>query len=548
MLHSRVLQVLLLCALFLPWPVAGASLGPASTLADSEESAAGAHPDELDLALLEQRLREHVIVLTSPFFEGRTPGTVGMERARDYAQMFLAASGAQPAFDGKWRQDFDYPGPVDLVSQHLAAGEIELNGRVEFNALGLGSSGQAAGELVFCGYGIQNGPEGYASFPGDERLDGRIALIVRFEPRNEAGRSRWTESGNWSPRAGLADKVRAAAERGAAAVLVANPPGSFDPRSRRIMTPEEAGRMAVRVPVMHLTAEGATRLVAAAGGDFAALTRAADEKGGIQPLGLEVRLAAELARTRVPAQNLGALLPGSGGLAEEIIVVGAHLDHVGNGRFGSPADGGVLHPGADDNASGSASVLMLAERLARRVAEWPEDQPRRTLLLLLFDAEESGLLGSRHYVAEPIRSIETHAFMINLDMVGRIREERVSVQGERTSAGLGDWLAPHFARSPLELVPSRSISARSDHASFLAAQVPALFFTNAHGHPDYHRPTDTWEKVEFGSMARLVLLVEELALAAAARAEPWVYTDPAEGLEDAENAPRRRQAPARAPR
>ncbi len=473
--------------------------------------------------VLARDLRAHVTVLTSPYFEGRTPGTGGSARAKEYVEFFLARSGLEPAFGGGFRQGFDIPGPTRVARQSLAVGDVQLVGAREFTALGLGASGSASGELVFCGYAIAEGPEGYTGFPEGSDLKGKVALVLRFEPRDERGRSRFTENGRWSGRAALQAKVNACVQRGAVAVLIANPAGAADPRARGLMDPGDGGRGGNSTPVLHLSADGATRLLAALGHNLVELGTQSDERGVVLPLGAIAEVDVELERVRHSAQNLGAVLPGSGALAGQWVVVGAHLDHVGNGQFAAPDEGGILHPGADDNASGSATLLCLALRLAERAQSFDPTAARRSILCLFFDAEESGLLGSRHYVGAPRAPISNHALMINLDMVGRIQEGRVALQGARTAEGLADWLAPHLGATRLNIVHSTSVSARSDHASFLDAKVSALFFTNADGHPDYHRPGDTVDKIEAHAMADLLMLVEGIALAAAQRLENFVH-------------------------
>ncbi|MBI1381191.1 MAG: M28 family peptidase [Planctomycetaceae bacterium] len=506
------------------WPAAWAQAPAAPPEPAIEGPTDGPSADEVAArAILVRSLDAHIAVLTSPFFEGRTPGTDGSRRAKEYAEFFLRQSGLEPAFSGSFRQDFDIAGPTRVARQSLRVGEVELVGAREFTGLGLGRSGAVTGELVFAGYAIQEGPEEYRGFPEELDLTGKVAMVLRFEPRNARGMSRWTENGEWSRRAALLSKVRACVQRGAAAVLVVNPPGAADARARRLMDPGDGGRGGSQVPVLHLTADAGKRLLEALGHDFVALAARADEAGVVEPLGAVAEVDLELERTRVPTQNLGALLPGTGALADQVVVLGAHLDHVGNGSFGSPQDGGTLHPGADDNASGSASLLALVAEISARSAHFDPAVPRRSVLFLLFDAEESGLLGSKHYVGAPVRPIETHSLMINLDMVGRIQGDRVSLQGARSAEGLDVWLEPWLASSGLAIEHSRSVSARSDHASFLDAKVSSLFFTNADGHPDYHRPTDTAEKIATESMADLVALVADVAEAAAFRGEAFVH-------------------------
>src|SRR5690606_25847108 len=303
----------------------------------------------------------------------------------------------------------------------------------EFDVLGLGDSGEAAGEVVFVGYGIAEGPDGYAGWDAGADLRGKVLLAYRFEPMDAAGRSRWAEQG-WSAHASLADKARALARLEPAALIFANPPGADDPRAQELLPAGGGGPKAIDVPVAMIGDTVLARLLESAGHDAGALRARADAGGVVEPLGVTARVTARLETRRVGGANVGGLLRGRGALQDEIVVMGAHLDHLGTGEFGSRADPGALHPGADDNASGSAAVLMLADKLVRAYAALPEGTPARSILFLLFSGEESGLHGSRWYVDHPIRPIERHALMVNFAMIGRIQNGRLSVSGTDPAA------------------------------------------------------------------------------------------------------------------
>ena len=206
-------------------------------------------------------------------------------------------------------------------------------------------------------------------------------------------------------------------------------------------------------------------------------------------------LHAEIDREIVYAENVGGVLRGKGDLADEWLVMGAHIDHIGMGDFGSRWGSGKLHPGADDNASGTAGVLLLADLLAQSYAELPEDADARSIVFICFDAEESGLNGSRYYVNNPIVPLEDHALMGNFDMIGRITNERLLLSGMETGEGLPDMLQPAMDRTELELVIPTSMNGASDHSSFLSKGVPVLFSIIADFHDDYHTPSDEVWKI-----------------------------------------------------
>lgn len=193
------------------------------------------------------------------------------------------------------------------------------------------------------------------------------------------------------------------------------------------------------------------------------------------------------------AENVAGLIRGSGDLASQYIVIGAHLDHLGDGQFGSRGKTGALHPGADDNASGVAGVLLMAQALAGEYAQLEGD--RRSVLFIAFSGEESGLNGATHYVNNPVAPITTHTLMINFDMIGRIQDGRLSVSGVGTGVGLSDIVEPIFDASSLIEQLETGLSGRSDHWSFYEAGVPVLFVTQADQNDDYHTQNDVSWKI-----------------------------------------------------
>ena len=192
--------------------------------------------------------------------------------------------------------------------------------------------------------------------------------------------------------------------------------------------------------------------------------------------------------------NVMATIPGRGSLAGQYVIVGAHLDHLGTGRFGSmAADSGQIHNGADDNASGSAAVIELA-RLTARDRSRRDARPRRTVVFGLWSAEEIGSLGSAWYVRNLPMPKDSVIAYLNFDMVGRLREGRLMALGERSAEEWSELLDSANAEPRLFLRASGDGWGPSDHASFYAGRMPVLhFFTDVH--EDYHRPGDDADKI-----------------------------------------------------
>ncbi len=481
---------------------------------------------------------DHVVTLASPFMEGRVPGSRGMEIAKEYIQHYLELAGLQPGFPAaedaetsapSWRQGFPLSGTLELASQALSVqGGTTFTSKTDFIAMSYGGSGDITGEVVFAGYSIRRGPDDYETFVDDDDLTGKIALILRFEPMDENGKSKWSKRGRWTGRGGFSTKLRALDSRKPAAVIIVNTPGADDPRIKELV-PLRGGRQRLDVPVINMMGEAAAKLVAQIAPDgpsLLELRKMADEKGGLVPLGGEVHLQVDLQRKPLIAENVGGVLPGRGALADEYIVIGAHLDHLGMGNFGSRSGPGKLHPGADDNASGSAAIIMLADRLARAYDELPEIADARSILFVTFSAEESGLNGSRYLANNPIVPTEQIAMMLNFDMIGRIINGRLSVSGAQTGKGMKEWLQPFFDETPLEIVQPANMSGASDHTSFYQKDIPVLFGIIADFHGDYHTPKDVSSKINRVDAVHTIDLFEDILFGLATRPERFEFQKP----------------------
>jgi hypothetical protein len=243
-----------------------------------------------------------------------------------------------------------------------------------------------------------------------------------------------------------------------------------------------------------------------------------------------------LLRKDIVAKNVIAELPGVGALADETIVIGAHYDHVGMGGNGSLAPGTIaIHNGADDNGSGTVTMLELAHRFAQAAAQPGTNgdaAPRRRIVFMAFTAEERGLLGSKHYAREPRFSLENTVAMINLDMVGRLNDdEGLTIYGVESSPSFDGLIDQWNSLHQLPVIKDPSGYGPSDHTSFYEKGVPVMFFFTGL-HPDYHRPTDDFEKINVEGMVRITDMVYQAAQHFATVAERPVYqkTGPGAGI------------------
>ncbi|MCA9023651.1 MAG: M20/M25/M40 family metallo-hydrolase [Planctomycetaceae bacterium] len=268
------------------------------------------------------------------------------------------------------------------------------------------------------------------------------------------------------------------------------------------------------IPVLQVRREAIDPIVSSAiGQTLEQLEQAIDADGkphSVELAGYSTEGETALRINREPVKNVIGVLPGAGPLADETIVVGAHYDHLGLGGEGSLMPGSTdVHNGADDNASGTVALLELARRLAAR----SEPLPRR-VVFIAFTGEERGLLGSAHYVKEPVFANEKTIAMFNMDMVGRLTDDKLTVFGTGTASRWNALLDDEAEERNFKLSKKEEGFGPSDHSSFYAKQIPVLhFFTGTHN--DYHRPTDDWDKINVEGMERIVDLLEDLIVTTA---------------------------------
>ena len=420
-----------------------------------------------------------------------------------------AASAPPGARDGSYLQSFEVPVSIEVTGARLELGDEALERGRDFEAFLSSASGVASAEVVFVGYGITAPELGYDDYAGVD-VEGRIALVLDDRPAGDAP---------VAGRRGVAFLRRAyklsnARRHGAVAVLLApsSPeaeglPGNAgnEPSSPTIGSSE--------IVAVALSHGAASRIVAEAGGESLEARRAGIDAAS-QPAssvldGVRLRVSVDVVRRRGTAANVVGLLPGAdAALRHEVVVIGAHYDHLGRGAYGSlaPDRRGEIHNGANDNASGTAGLLALARAFGAGPAG------RRTLALVAFTAEEVGLLGSSQYVRDPAIPIEDTVAMINLDMIGTLGQDPVLVFGTKTSPGFAALVERAAEGLPLSTEAGGGGYAPSDQTSFYARDVPVLFFFTG-THPGYHTPDDDAALVDSEGIARVVQLVYRTARA-----------------------------------
>ena len=459
---------------------------------------------------------EQVKTLAAPEMEGRASGTPGAERAALHIAGEMQRVGLTPGGDGgTWQQAFTVPTGIKL-GEGNALRIVAPSARVlalgrEFVPLTVSADGGWEGDVAFVGFGITAPDVGWDDYAGLD-VRGRLVLVIEGEPRRVDGFRR-PDAYHYAERS---HKVINAREHGAAGVLlVAHPDRAGDalPTLTGLGQPWSIFAQAV-------SRTAADALLIPAGVTLAAVTAAVEAgpapKSFAVP-GARVALRVALVRERGRAANVVGILPGKDArLRDETVVIGAHYDHLGRGGEGSLAPDalGAVHHGADDNASGVAAVLGLARAFAAAGGT------SRTLVFVAFAGEEMGLLGSTLYVRKPARPLERTVLMVNLDMVGRLRDRTLYVGGVDGGSGLRELV--NAQAGGLTLVLRGDPFGPSDHTAFYAAGRPVLFlFTGAHA--DYHRPSDTWDRINGAGLAEVTAFAARVVDAAASMPTPPAY-------------------------
>jgi hypothetical protein len=456
------------------------------------------------------RYREHVKVLADPRMEGRGAGTKGLEHARQYLEREFKRLGLEPKGEGgSYRQPFQVTTGAKLREDNrltvvVDGTEHKLKLREDYIPLSFSAVDSVSGPVVFAGYGASAEEFGYDDYTHLDVKD-KIVLVLRGEPplfQEKSGRQGPTHHSH------IITKAINARTRGAKAVVLVNGAlgkGEEDLllRFEQMEGPEDAG-----IPIVQVKQAVAERWLEAAGASLAQLQREIDEKSEPRsrtlPDSLRLSLKVDIEKQHAQVSNLLGYLPGK---TAEYIVIGAHYDHLGRGGSSSlaPSQVGQIHPGADDNASGVAGVLELA-----RIFSAQRGQLQRGILFVTFAGEELGILGSGYWVKHPTLPLDQAVAMLNMDMIGRIKDGKVYIGGVGTGSNLRASVENAAGHHKLTVDYSASGYAASDHTSFVTQRVPVLFFFSGL-HSDYHKPSDTWEKIDADSAARLLDLVAEIA-------------------------------------
>jgi hypothetical protein len=456
------------------------------------------------------RYLEDVKALTAPAMEGRGDGSKGLSRAAKLITQRYKSLSLQPAGKNGYFQPFSVITGAKLKGKnsfvvHSAAAKTTLNLNEDFVPFSFSASGAHVGALVFAGYGASASELGYDDYAGVDVKD-KVVVVLRYEPTGFAAKT-----GNNGPtiHSQLITKAINARNHGAKAVVLLN--GKLGDGEEDLLTRfgSVSGPENVGIPIVQVKNAVAEEWFKVVGKSLFGVQNEINESTKPTsfefPDSLRVALDVGVESTRAIVSNILAYLPGK---TDEYVILGAHYDHLGRGNFDSlaPLQIGQIHPGADDNASGTAGVLELAMLFAPL-----RGQLQRGILFMNFAGEELGLLGSAEWVKEPTRPLDKAVAMVNMDMIGRIKDDKVYIGGVGTGSTFQVILNQAETKTTFKYENSPGGYSSSDHTSFVAKHIPALFFFSGL-HSDYHKPSDTWEKINADSAAHLLDVVSNISL------------------------------------
>lgn len=545
-----------------------------------------------------ERLRAHVTYLASDKLEGRRTGTSGAQEAARYVAREFMRYGLRPGGntasdelnEQSYFQEFPYVAGVELGKGNAMTLTWRVGDEVheplvlrigeDWMPLGFGSSGKVEGAAVFVGYGITAAEQNFDEYKGVD-VKGKVALALAANPEGDNPHGRFTRASE------LRFKAAAARAAGASAlVLIATDENFKNDKLSRLRYDNAGGEAGLPVVAVSRQAgarilgfEGATQLtdLEERAKTWGLSGQSSQDINGYRIIvnssnefarGVVLTLTTDVVRKNAPAANVVGVLEGSDAkLKSEVIVLGAHYDHLGRGGEGSlAAREGEVHHGADDNASGTAGLLELA-----RLFKAEKKLMRRTVVFVAFGGEEEGLIGSSFYVQSPALPLEQTVAMLNMDMIGRLRNGALNVGGVGTATELRTLVEevnrgykvtlypPAGGRGKVEEKgkdvnakvreegkPDREAKVRvtdpdpivvtaangqtavtarpaerfalrlsedgfgpSDHSSFYARRIPVLFFFTG-SHEDYHKPSDTADRVNYEGEAQVLQLVRDI--------------------------------------
>jgi len=497
----------------------------------------------------EANIRKHLVYLASDQLEGRRTGETGATSAAGYvANMFaqyklkpgISQTNAKGKDTGNFLQPFPYISGISMADSgntftlDVAKNDgqrMTFDGKAGFKPVGFSPNGEITDKgIVFVGYGIAATEQNYDDY---KNLDVRGKVVIAYDGTPDSGNPR-------SPflRFNAYSKAKIAKDKGAVGLLLITRESNLENDNLAAMKYDQTTGEAA-LPTLLVSRKTAADIFGTTEpkvGDIEKILSANTDAAFRVIVEINTKaivgFKVNLVKKQTEAYNVIGILEGNDPvLKKEAIVIGAHYDHLGKGGQGSLAVNSTeIHHGADDNASGTSALLELARQFAK------EKKNKRTIIFIGFGGEEEGLLGSKHYVNNPIFPLNQTVAMFNMDMIGRLKDKKITVGGIGSAAEWEDIVkkinnsqgekfnASHISKTDsgasltmqaqgivpaFDLQLSQDGFGPSDHASFYGKQIPVLFFFTG-THEDYHKPSDTSEKINYAGVLKITNYVSEL--------------------------------------
>jgi Zn-dependent M28 family amino/carboxypeptidase len=453
----------------------------------------------------------HIKFLASDELAGRFPGTHGDSLAEQYAIKLFTEDGLVPIGDDGYREKFDFisqikAGNDNSFSAEIGDDEFDYKPGHDFYPVGYSATGEVEGDLVFIGYGINAADQKYDDFKGVD-LKGKIAVVMRYSPGQSTPHDN-PFSKYEQPRL----KCTAIKEAGAKGIIFITGPMSGDEEIDTRLRTSTTSSDNAGIPVIVAKRNIIEKIFKLNGKNLKTVEQDIDSLKVPNSFALKnasVKFNVSLDYVRSYTANIIGYMEGNDPvLKNEVIVIGAHMDHLGDGmKYGSldPSGKPAIHHGADDNASGDAGVFELAHKMSSVKGTF-----KRSYIFMLFSGEEAGLLGSAFFTKSDLYKKYNIVTMLNMDMIGRLADNKLNVEGAGTSSiwkHMVDSL--NTLNEKFDIIFKDEGYGPSDQSSFYSMNIPVLFFFTGI-HPDYHRPSDTWDKINAEGEAKVIDLVYDV--------------------------------------
>ncbi len=448
-------------------------------------------------------LFQHISYLASDSLKGRLPGTAEDRLAALYIADEFSKAGLQLLGNGGL-QAFEVITDLETgATNYLRIGDTDAGLSEDFTPFPFTANKESSAGVVFAGYGfeIDKDKVQWNDYAGLD-VTSKWVMVLRGSAEIDSTVSAFHAYSNDR------DKAMLAGDKGAAGILFVSGP-NFDQEDKLVDFERREGK--VSIPAIHISRKTADQILSTAGTSTEDMENKLNVSREPSSFGIDVTVSAgaEVQPTTTTTYNVIAYLKGSNPeTADKHIVIGAHYDHLGMGGMGSSSrkpDTTAVHNGADDNASGVAALVEIAEALSLGT-----EPPSNSYLFIAFGAEEMGLLGSKHYVNNPLLPLEEIRVMINLDMVGRLRNQQLQVGGVGTARESEEIVTGLIQHDSLVLITMMEGFGASDHSSFYGKDIPVLFLTTG-AHSDYHTPEDDVEHINLGGMVTIAEYTRRIA-------------------------------------